>query len=180
MNEFTVSSPWDLAGADGLVAARALFGEAIDHLAPFQSMETTLEGLPCAVLRLCDRNFRLTYPGPLNQILEALRLQIWIKQLDWMGSVVLPNQSSTISLNPEGCPSILAYASVRAPHRLHGLPLHCAVPAQILTLPVLIWHHPIQGQPTVELHLAKAQIENLGGLIQSFSDGSVSSTTAHT
>lgn len=171
MNEFTVSSPWDMAGADGLVTARALFGEAIDHLAPFQSMETTLEGLPCAVLRLGDRNFRLSYPGPLDQVVEALRLQVWTKQLGWMGA---------IALSPENFPAITALTTVRAPHRLHGLPLHCALPAQISALPVLIWHHPIEGQSALELHLAKAQIENFWRLIQSFIDGSVSLTTAHT
>ncbi|MEA5448997.1 hypothetical protein VB780_10490 [Leptolyngbya sp. CCNP1308] len=178
MNNTT--QPWDMAGADGLVAARALFGEAIDHLAPFQSMETELEGLPCAVLRLCDRNFRLTYPGPLDRIVAELQLNLWVKQLTWMDVVVLPPQSSTIPRTDEGCPSFLAQASVRAPHRLHGLPLHCAVPAQISALPVLIWHHPIEGQPALELHLAKPQIENLWRLIQSFSEGSVSLTTAHT
>ena len=76
MNDFTVLQPWDMAGADGLVAARALFGESVDRLAPFQSMETTLEGLPCAVLRLCDRNFRVTYPGPFDQRVAALNLNL--------------------------------------------------------------------------------------------------------
>lgn len=180
MSEFNITQPWDMAGADGLAAARALFGEAIDHLAPFQSMETELEGLPCAVLRLCDRNFRLTYPGPLDRIVAELQLNLWVKQLAWMGALVLPHKSSTIDRSADFFPSILAQASIRAPHRLHGLPLHCAVPAQILALPVLIWHHPIQGQSALELHLAKAQIENLWRLIQSLSDGSVSLTTAHT
>ncbi|MBW4483856.1 MAG: hypothetical protein KME14_15045 [Tildeniella torsiva UHER 1998/13D] len=180
MNAGKLTQPWDMAGADGLVAARALFGEAVDHLATFQSMETELEGLPCAVLRLCNRNFRLTYLGPLDRIVAELQLNLWVKQLAWMGTVVLPNQSSTIPLTAQDCSPILAQASVRAPHRLRGLPLNCAVPAQIVALPALIWHHPIEGQPALELHLAKAQIENLWRLIQSFSDGSVSLTTAHT
>jgi hypothetical protein len=157
------------------VAARALFGEAIDHLAPYQSMETTLEGLPCAVLRLCDRNFRVTYPGPLDQHVADLQLQLWVKRLAWMGTLALSNQASTVDLT-----ALIAQAAVRAPHRLHSLPLHCAVPAQIATLPVLIWHHPIAGQPALELHVAKTQIETLEHLIQSLNDGSVSLTTART
>lgn len=171
MNEFKITQPWDMAGADGLVAARALFGEAIDHLAPFQSMETTLEGLPCAVLRLCDRNFRITYPSALDQIVAAVQLQVWVNQLGWMGAIALP---------AEQLPAVTAQATVRAPHRLHGLPLHCAVPAQISALPVLLWHHPIAGQPALELHFAKAQSADFYSLIRSFIDGSVALTTAHT
>lgn len=170
MNEFTVFSPWDLAGADGLVAARTLFGEAVDHLAPFQSMETTLARLPCAVLRLCDRNFRITYLGHLDQIVAALQLQVWVKQLSWMEAITLP---------AEQFPTIAAQATIKAPHRLHGLPLHCAVPAQISALPILIWHHPIAGQPALELHFAKSQSEKFCRLIRSFSGGSVALTTAH-
>lgn len=171
MNEFTISTPWDLAGADGLVAARALFGQAIDHLAPFQSMETELGGKACAVLRLCDRNFRITYPGPLDQMVTALQLQVWIKQLGWMGAIALP---------AEHFPTIAAQATVRAPHRLHGLPLHCAVPAQISALPILLWHHPVAGQPALELQFAKAQSEDFYSLIRPFINGSVALTTAHT
>ncbi|MGB3200449.1 MAG: hypothetical protein WBA99_06085 [Nodosilinea sp.] len=154
--------PWDMAGLDGLVAARSLFGEAVDYLAPYQSMETTLEGVLCAVLRLGDRNFRVTYPGPFNQLVADLQLQLWVKQLAWMSALALLNPSSTASL-----PAPLAQATVRAPHRLQGLPLHCAVPAQVVPLPVLIWHHPIAGQPALELHVAQAQTEKLTSLIQS-------------
>ncbi len=171
MNQFTVFSPWDLAGADGLMAARALFGEAVDHLAPFQSMETTLEGLPCAVLRLCDRNFRITYPGALDQTVAALQLQVWVKPLSWMGTIALPI---------EQFPTLAAQATVKAPHRLHGLPLHCAVPAQFSALPILIWHHPVAGQHALELHFAKVQSEKFCRLIRSFSGSSVALTTAHT
>ncbi|MGB6013838.1 MAG: hypothetical protein WBG32_03840, partial [Nodosilinea sp.] len=160
--------PWDMAGMDGLVAARALFGEAVDHLAPYQSMETTLAGLPCAVLRLGDRNFRVTYPGPFDQHVADLQLQLWVKRLAWMSALVLPNQSSTLALT-----ALTAQATVRAPHRLQSLPLHRAVPAQIATLPVLIWHHAIAGQPALELHVAKIQVETLASLIQSSSDSSV-------
>ncbi|PZV02918.1 MAG: hypothetical protein DCF32_14500 [Leptolyngbya sp.] len=162
MNQINLTLPWDMAGVDGLVAARALFGEAIDHLAPFQSMETELEGLPCAVLRLCDRNFRITYPGALDHIVRALQLQVWVKQLGWMGAIALP---------AEQFPAVAAQATVRSPHRLHGLPLHCAVPAQIAILPILLWYHPVADQPVLELHFAKAQSEDFYSLIRSFIDG---------
>ena len=171
MNDFTVLQPWDMAGADGLVAARALFGESVDRLAPFQSMETTLEGLPCAVLRLCDRNFRVTYPGPFDQRVAALNLNLWVKRLDWLGAIALPAES---------LPAIAAQATVRAPHRLSSLPLHRAVPAQVVQIAVLIWHHPLGDRSIVELHLARPQIEAFWSLIQASNGSSVSLTTALT
>lgn len=167
----SITQPWDMAGADGLVAARALFGEAVDHLAPFQSMDTTLEGLPCAVLRLCNRNFRVTYPGPFNQRVAALNLNLWVKQLDWLGAIALPAES---------LPAIAALATVRAPHRLSRLPLHRAVPAQVAHIAVLIWHHPLAEKSGLELHLARHQIETFWALIQASNHSSVSLTTALT
>lgn len=170
MSELTISQPWDMAGADGLVAARALFGEAVDHLAPFQSMETALEGEACSVLRLCDRNFRVTYPGPLDRAIAPLNLQIWVTQLTWMAAVPLPIAN---------LPALTTQATVRAPHRLHPLPLHRAVPAQVAQISVLMWHHPVASQPILELHLTRSQIQNFWDVIQPFSGSSVSLTTAH-
>ncbi|MGF1516653.1 MAG: hypothetical protein ACFCVB_02450 [Nodosilinea sp.] len=170
MKTVPTTQPWDMAGADGLVAARALFGEAVDHLAPFQSLETELEGEACSVLRLCDRNFRLTYPGPLDQLIAPLNLQLWVTQLPWMAAITLP----VVSL-----PALAAQATARAPHRLSPLPLHRAVPAHVAKISVLMWHHSIAGQPTLELHLANSQIKNFWDVIQPFNGGSVSLTTAH-
>ncbi|MFQ4135177.1 hypothetical protein PGN35_002550 [Nodosilinea sp. PGN35] len=171
MSELTISQPWDMAGADGLVAARALFGETVDHLAPFQSMETALEGEACSVLRLCDRNFRVTYPGPLDRLVAALHLRVWVRQLDWLGAIALPAAN---------LPAIAALATVRAPHRLSPLPLHRAVPAQVTTIAVLVWHHPEGESAVVELHLARHQITSFLSLIQPSNHSSVSLTTAHT
>ncbi|TVQ10010.1 MAG: hypothetical protein EA368_08510 [Leptolyngbya sp. DLM2.Bin27] len=162
--------PWDMAGADGLVAARALFGEAVDHLAPFQSLETELAGEACSVLRLGDRNFRLTYPGPIDQAIAPLSLRLWVTQLPWMAAITLPIAS---------LPDLADRATARAPHRLSSLPLHRAVPAQVAQISVLVWHHSPGGQPTLELHLASAQIKNFWAVIQPFNGGSVSLTTAH-
>ncbi|MBE9140805.1 hypothetical protein IQ254_27005 [Nodosilinea sp. LEGE 07088] len=165
----TASHPWDMAGADGLVAAKTLLGDQVDRLAPFQSLETTLEGLPCAVLRLCDRNFRITYPGPLDALVADRSLQLWVKQQPWLGAIVLPAAS---------LPLVAANATVRAPHRLRSLPLHCAAPAQLSGLPILVWHHPLGEQPGLELQAARVQIGSLCQLIQSLNLGSVSLTTA--
>lgn len=151
---------WDLAGIDGLQIVQQCFGPAVAQLAPFQSLETTLEGQDCSILRLCDRNFRLTYDGDLTEHLKTLGARTWLKPLDWMGAIALPN---------DYFPQLLAHASVRLPHRLQGLPLHCAVPAQVgesacgmapLTA-VLIWRHPIAGQPAIEIHTAVADLAKL-------------------
>ena len=170
MKTVQITQPWDMAGADGLVAARALFGEVVDHLAPFQSLETELEGEACSVLRLCDRNFRITYPGPLDQLIAPLNLQLWVTQLPWMAAIIFPSAS---------LPALAAQATVRAPHRLPPLPLHRAVPTQVAQISVLMWHHPMAGQPALELHLANSQIKQFWHVIQPFNGSSVSLTTAH-
>ena len=59
---------WDMAGVDGLEVAQTLFGEKVGHLAPFQSLETVVQDKDCSVLRLCDRNFRIVYPGTLHNL----------------------------------------------------------------------------------------------------------------
>lgn len=133
-----------MAGRDGLYAARSLFGKAVDQLAPFQSLETTLQGKPCSVLRLCDRNFRLGYSGQLAQVVEPLQASVWVRQLDWLRAIALPE---------ELFPALANHATVRPPHRL-DLPNNCAVPAQIEGVSALLWRHGAEGQPTLEVHLA--------------------------
>ncbi|MEO1404133.1 MAG: hypothetical protein AAFV72_23185 [Cyanobacteria bacterium J06635_1] len=149
--------PWDLAGPDSLYAAKTLFGEAIDHLAPFQSLETTLQGRACSVLRLCDRNFRIAYTGRLDHMVAALDKDLWVKQFDWLGSVSLPVNLFS---------SLTKHAKVRPPHRLTTLPNHCAVPAQLNNIPVLIWRHPVHNQPTLDLHVANTDLETLTSLCE--------------
>ncbi|NJN86467.1 MAG: hypothetical protein HC881_09340 [Leptolyngbyaceae cyanobacterium SL_7_1] len=86
---------WDFAGVDGLQVAKVWFGEAIDRIAPFQSIDTQLNDQPCAVLRLCENNFRMAWASsdsfprsvPPNQ-------QIWLRQFDWLGTIVLPDSTS--------------------------------------------------------------------------------------
>ncbi|MGB3612653.1 MAG: hypothetical protein WBA10_02585 [Elainellaceae cyanobacterium] len=147
----TKNQLWDLAGRDGLSVARSLFGEEVNHLAPFQSLETTLQDKPCSVLRLCDRNFRLGYSGPLNQIVEPLGASVWVKQLAWMQAIALPD-----SLFPR----LRDCVTVRPPHRL-DLPHNCAVPAQVDGVAVLAWRHIVAGQPTLEVHFARADADKI-------------------
>ncbi|MEA5465844.1 hypothetical protein VB741_19115 [Leptothoe sp. PORK10 BA2] len=146
-------SLWDLAGVDGLKVAMQLFGNDVGYLAPFQSMETVLQGKDCSVLRLCDRNFRIVYAGDLAQLISQPQPAIWLTQFDWLGSLCLPISE---------LPTIMAQATVRPPHRLDHIPNHQAVPAQFAGMPILIWHHPTQGKPTLELHLAHKDLETLG------------------
>ncbi|MGF1568361.1 MAG: hypothetical protein ACFCVD_09870 [Nodosilinea sp.] len=146
--------PWDMAGVDGHRAARALFGEAVDHLAPFQSLETKLGGMPCGVLRLGDHNFRIAYPGPLGEQVAALQMKVWVRQLPWMSAVAVPMEQFQ---------KIAAQATVRAPHRLRGLPMHRAVPAQVEAISVLIWRRLLNGQSILELNMATSSVERLLG-----------------
>lgn len=146
------NSLWDMAGVDGLAVAKHLFGEEVGYLAPFQSMETVLEGKDCSVLRMCDRNFRIVYPGPLTQLVDPIQADIWLKQFDWLTRLYLP-----INFREK----IILQATVRPPHRLEKLPNHRAVPAQLQGIPLLIWQHPNQGQASLELHVARKDLEPL-------------------
>lgn len=143
---------WDIAGIDSLEVAQRLFGEAVGYLAPFQSLETVVAGQDCSVLRLCDRNFRIAYPGPLNQHIAPLQASVWIKQYSWLSAVFLPESQLSHLANQ---------ATVRPPHRLANLPNHQAVPAQLDDIAILIWRHPTQGSPTVELHTARTAANDL-------------------
>ncbi|MBE9076188.1 hypothetical protein IQ241_02570 [Romeria aff. gracilis LEGE 07310] len=142
---------WDLAGVESLQALQQLLGPTVAQLSPFQSLETSLDG-QCSVLRLCDRNFRLAYNGDLSQHIDLPNSRTWLKQLNWMGAIAIPD---------DDFPLLLALASVRPPHRLQGLPLHRAVPAQVGAISVLIWRHPLAGQPAIEIHTATADLAKL-------------------
>ena len=146
------NSLWDLAGVDGLAVAKRLFGEDVGYLGRFQSLETTLAGQDCSVLRLCDRNFRIAYSGPLHQLVAPLQPNTWLKQFDWLTRLSLP-----ISQRPQ----ILPQVTVRPPHRLENLPNHQAIPARLQSIPLLIWQHPPQDQTILELHVARKDLESL-------------------
>lgn len=149
---------WDIGGIDGLQVAQSLFGESVHRLAPFQSLETTLEGLPCSVLRLCEGNFRVAWNQHeqiLKQKLQLAQLDqcVWVKQFPWLSSIALPDAI--------GMSYLLNLAIPTPPHRLTGLPLHCAAPARIDGISVLIWRHLIAQQPAIELHIATHQIDRM-------------------
>jgi hypothetical protein len=154
MNQSALNKPklWDMAGVDGLHVAKLLFGDAVDRLSPFQSLETELQGEACSVLRLCDRNFRIAYPGPLDQFDVFRDRNVWIRQFAWLGEVSLPI---------EQLPTLIAQATVRPPHRLINLPDHQAVPAQLDSIALLIWRHPSKGQPALELQTARTNLDRL-------------------
>ena len=140
------NSLWDLAGVDGLLVAQQLFGEEVGYLGPFQSLETVLAGKACSVLRLCDRNFRIAYLGPLHQFIDPLQSHTWLKQFDWLSRLSLP-----ISQRAQ----IISHVTVRPPHRLENFPNHQAIPGQLQGIPLLIWQHPYQDQTILELHAAR-------------------------
>ncbi len=154
---------WDLSGVDSLEVAQSLFGEEVTYLSPFQSVETSLAGRACSVLRLCDRNFRIRYSGPLDKSVLSLQRCVWVKQYDWLGSLTLPI---------EQLPKLIENATARAPHRLTSLPNHQAVPARSKDIPLLIWRHTIQEMPAVELHAAQSEIDRLKQLVDPISSKS--------
>lgn len=155
---------WDMAGNDALETAQRLFGEQVGYLSPFQSLETVVEGQDCSVLRLCDRNFRIVCPNALNSLVEPLQKCVWVKRYDWLSAVALP---------VEKLRAITVIATVREPHRIEQLPNNQAVPVkfpvQSQCIPMLIWQHPINGKPAVELHISATDKQKLLAQLSSLS-----------
>ncbi|MBF2048804.1 MAG: hypothetical protein IGS54_15825 [Elainella sp. C42_A2020_010] len=151
----------DLAGFDGLPVARALFGSAIDRIAPFQSLESLVgETIPVSVLRLCENNFRVRLAeSDLAAFTAAFQLhqqqRVWLKQFDWLGSLLLPDQMHLLA------PLI----TPKPPHRIAGLQPNCAAPGRINNISVLVWRHAIQAKPAVELHLASKDRSTVEALL---------------
>lgn len=144
---------WDIAGVDGLQATKSLFGEQVDRIALFQSLEAD----SCSILRLCEGNFRIAWYGDGQQFeaqVQPIQIghQIWIKRLSWLSAIVLP-ESATSTLTELAVP--------KPPHRLDNLPLNCAVPARINGTFVLIWKHLFFGQPCFELQTALSDRETV-------------------
>ena len=156
----THSHLWDFAGVDGLQLARQL-AYAADRLAPFQSLETTIDDQPCSLLRLCEGNFRLRVPS--HVAIAALQgqqsgLRVWVKQCAWMSAIALPEAG--------GLHQLPGLAIPKPPHRLVGLSVDRAVPARINGLSVLIWRHLVGGQPAFELHTATRDLKSLQTALQ--------------
>ena len=150
---------WDFAGIDGLQMARSLFGDAIDRIAVYQSIDTHLSDCPCSVLRLGETNFRVVWYDdyPLLQRLQqaAIGRQVWLRQFNWLGAILLRDPYGIVlpdAVNP------LLIAIPKPPHRLQ-LPIGCAAPARIEGVSVLIWRHSIDGKPVLEIHTATKDLQ---------------------
>jgi hypothetical protein len=147
---------WDIAGVNGLQIMKSLVGEAIDRIAPLQSLETQISGQDCSVLRLCEGNFRISCCGESDFISQALNAapsqHVWVKQFDWLGSLLLPETAFS---------QLLPAAIPKPPYRLENLPLHCAAPARIDGISVLVWRHTIDGKAVLELHAAQRDLPQL-------------------
>ncbi len=143
---------WDIAGIDGLQVAKQLFGAKIDRIAPFQSLETQLDGADCSVLRLCEANFRIGWTGEpavfLAIMQPLLSHKIWLKQFNWLAVLRL---RETDGWHDFDWGSI---AVAKPPHRLSGLADHCAAPARLNGKALLIWRHSVLGEPAVEFQMA--------------------------
>lgn len=152
------SQLWDFAGVDGLQLAKGLVGKAVERIAPFQSLETTINAQPCSLLRLCEGNFRLriyrNYPEFASYI-ESLQssLRVWAKQCQWMTATALPESV--------GLSWLAKIAVPKPPYRVQQMSLNSAAPTRIDGISVLIWRHSIQGQPVFELHTAVAALERV-------------------
>lgn len=148
---------WDIAGVDGLQVAKSLFGDEVGCIATFQSIETTLSGCPCSVVRLCEGNFRIAWQGNSTILEEAVqRVQgrrAWFKRFDWLGAIALSESVGLTHL-----PQI---AVAKPPHRLKGMLLNCAAPARIEGAAILVWRHFVLGQSAFELHTAVKDLETV-------------------
>ncbi|MBF2085868.1 hypothetical protein [Thermoleptolyngbya sp. C42_A2020_037] len=143
---------WDFAGIDGLQVARHLFGESIAHISPFQSLTTTLQGYPCAVLRLCENNFRVALPQvlALDGLIRPLRWRVWVARSPYLTALSLP-------VEPGLC-WLYQRATTKPLYRLQPLLGDRAVPARLEGIALLVWHHEWLGQPRLELHMATADL----------------------
>ena len=104
---------WDIAGVDGLQVVKSLTKcDRVTTIAPFQSLETTINGDHCAILRLCEGNFRIGWQGDravLESALEPLikNQRVWVQRFNWLGAITIP-ESVDIRLF---APSCCCYAS---------------------------------------------------------------------
>lgn len=147
-----MSKLWDMTGVDSVEVAQLIFGKQTIYLAPFQSVDIVLEGEGCSVLRLCDRNFRIRYAGPLKQLIHPLQRCVSLQQYDWLGTLTIPTHQLS---------ALTKRATIRPPHRLENLPDHQAVPARLQGISLLIWRHFIQEQSAIEIHTAKKDLSKL-------------------
>ena len=146
---------YDFAGFDGLALARDFFGPWASELAVYQSRDTEWSGVPCALLRVCENNFRVGVPGGTAGFEEALTeaangRRVWVK----------PAGLASLFLR-EGLEweHLAKTAMTKAPYRLTGLAMNRAVPARIADRAALIWRHDVYGRAVIEIQTAPADTE---------------------
>lgn len=140
---------WDLAGVDGLALMKDWFGDAVERIAPFQSLETVWQGQPCSLLRLCEGNFRLSAAEAVDWPTIPDGQRVWLKEFNWLAAVALP-EVELVKLQHFTLP--------KPPHRLRGLLPNCAIPARLQGIAVLIWRHQVADMPMMEIHTARADL----------------------
>ncbi|MBD0268274.1 MAG: hypothetical protein ICV77_08260 [Cyanobacteria bacterium Co-bin8] len=166
---------WDFAGANGLQAARNLFGNRVSELAPFQSLESSFNAHACSVLRLCENNFRvaLSRDHEFDLAIEEMNLNVWVRQCNPFQRPPQKRQATpasdrmaTLVLSEKLAQACLHHLATTKPiYRLEDLPLHCAVPARLQQKAILVWHHPWLGHPRFELHTAQADVQSIAEAI---------------
>lgn len=152
---------WDFAGVDGLQVAIALFSSQVSHLAPFQSLTAEFHQQTCAVLRLCEGNFRVALPleFDLEQAVNCLDQTVWVKPCQ-TANLIVPASS--------GLERLAQIATTKPVFTLKPFPRDRAVPARINGTAILAWHLSWQGQPALLLQTAVADADQ----IRAFFDGS--------
>jgi hypothetical protein len=151
---------WDFAGIDGLQIARHLFGPQVSQLSPFQSLTTTFEDQPCAVLRLCEGNFRvvLTHDLALDEIVTPLQQRVWMARSPYLSTLTLP-------VKP-GLEWLSQAATTKPVFTLSPFPCDRAVPARLDGIAILIWHYQWLGQPRLDLQMAATEFPKVQALIE--------------
>jgi hypothetical protein len=151
---------WDFAGTDGLQVARHLFGAQVSQLSPFQSLTTTFEGQPCAVLRLCEGNFRVALAQnlALDEIVTPLQQRVWVARSPYLTTLTLPVEPALEWLAQT--------ATTKPMFTLSPFPCDRAVPARLEGIAILIWHYQWLGQPRLDLQMATTELPKVKAVIE--------------
>ena len=167
---------WDFAGCDGLALARELFGSAVSELSVYRSLDTDWKGTPCALLRLCENNFRVgLYENIAARDVKAFEDALWANAATcrvWVKPTIL----ATLLLNEDTLKSLLPITTVKSPHRLIRLGQNRAIPCRIAGLASLLWCHRVGGVLAVEVQTAPSAVTRISAAI---SQKGVSPVTAY-
>ena len=143
---------WDFAGVDGLQAAISLFTPAISRIAPFQSLTTDFNNRPCAVLRLCENNFRvaLSEKQGFESVIAGLNLKVWSR----------PCPAATFVIPIDFGLACLPKIAITKPiYTLTPFPCNRAVPARINGTAILAWHYLWHEEARLSIQTASANLD---------------------